>query len=128
MAAMKNGRTIAGEKARRWRRGIGALANSGEDARTRKFPLELAEDQAAFDFAEAAKLFGVVEGAGESAPGALTGFLCAAHLSGFRVCGGEGQAREICPAMNTAKIPGSPTIARVRPSDAPPRRRGTTPR
>ena len=106
---------LAGEKARKWRRGIGALveAGAGADTRTRKFPLELPDDENPFDFAEAAKLFDIMEGAGETGPGALAGFLCATHLSGFRVCGGEKEAREYCPKMKG--IPGKPTVAWVRP-------------
>ena len=85
---------LAGEKARKWRRGIGALAEDGVDARTRKFQLELPDGENAFDFAEAARLFDVAEGTG---PGSLAGLLCAVHLSGFRVFSSAGAARKFRP-------------------------------
>lgn len=71
----------AGERARRWRKAIGAQAErSDADMRTRKFPLEIPIN--AFNFDEATTLFNTVEGVG---PGSLAGFLFATHLSGFRV-------------------------------------------
>ena len=88
---------LSGEKARKWRRGIGALAEKpGEDSRARKFPLEVAEN--AFDFAEALRLFNAVEGVGR---GSLLGLLCAAHLSGFRVFGGASGAKKFRPRMTS---------------------------
>ncbi|MGI9296412.1 MAG: type V CRISPR-associated protein Cas12c [Gammaproteobacteria bacterium] len=101
-------RNFQGETARKWRRGIGALAKQHDngktekDARTRTFPLELPEN--AFDFAEAGRLFNVVEGV---EAGSLAAFLCAAHLSGFRMCGGAGKAKKYRPDMKSG-----PTIAR----------------
>ena len=91
---------LSGEKARKWRRGIGALAEKpGKGSRARKFPLEIAEN--AFDFAEALRLFNAVEGVGR---GSLLGLLCAAHLSGFRVFGGAKGAKEFRPQMTFGPV------------------------
>ena len=88
---------LSGEKARKWRRGVGALAEkSGKGSRARKFPLEIAEN--AFDFAEALRLFNAVEGVGR---GSLLGLLCATHLSGFRVFGGASGAKKFRPRMTS---------------------------
>ena len=91
---------LSGEKARKWRRGVGALAEKpGKDSRARKFPLEISES--AFDFAEALRLFNAVEGVGR---GSLLGLLCATHLSGFRVFGGAGGAKEFRPQMTSGPV------------------------
>ena len=93
---MPKATNLAGEKARKWRRGIGARAeNPGKDVRARKFPLEMAANAA--DFGEAARLYDIVEGV---APGSLAALLCATHLSGFRVFSSAARARKFRPNLS----------------------------
>ena len=100
----------SGEKARRWRRGVGAMTQGKGGDRTVKFPLDIDDATEALDFDCAAQLYKIVEGVGE---GSLLGFVCAAHLSGFRLFSTyKGEEKELPAAMKEAAKSGKakPTI------------------
>ena len=83
-----------GMKARRWRSSVGALATDrGNTLRAIKFPLDM-KGVAEIDFSAAKDLYNIGEGVG---PGSLWGFLCAAHLSGFRLFSKKEEASKFFP-------------------------------
>ena len=94
---MKN-KYHGGETARKYRREVVALAQKQkESVRTLKFPLECVPED--FNFSEAAKTYGVTEGVKK---GSLFGFLCAVHLSGFRMFSKGGKTQQF---RNSSRYP-----------------------
>ena len=70
-------KVFRGEAVRRWRRHV---AESAQSTFTLKFPLDAPAD--GWDFRAAQNLHNIVSGVGY---GSLIGYLCAVHLSGFRL-------------------------------------------
>ena len=85
MRVIKDRLRYSGERAHGWRGQVATLCKrfNPKDAviAAYKFPLELPSG-CRIDFKQAAILYDVVKGIGK---GSLTGFLCAVHLSGFRL-------------------------------------------
>ena len=77
-----------GVNAKLWRKKIATLADSRKDViKTLKFPLE--SESLPFPQSSANELYNVIEGVNK---GSLIGFLCAIHLTGFRVFSSESRA------------------------------------